>query len=133
MVCCDVPLDHITCWIPLHDLDSQDSRLKLVPGSHKLGGYFRPDAKGSKGLLPGGWKQSIEATALKWCAPDRISAGDVILFNWRTIHAATKHGKKGEYRFSVDTRVKLNHIDIEQSSRSNPALQAMLARYDESD
>jgi len=75
-----------------------DGMLHMACGSHKLGGYERSDNKlvGTAirahcftlrfAQLPGDWKKA-RATA-KWHASG-VEPGDVIIFNVKTVHAAT--------------------------------------------
>jgi hypothetical protein len=98
--CCNQPLDYWTCWVALGNIGGRDGRLALVAGSHRLGGYesaARPD------LLPREYTKIFEANSV-WQTPTNISMGDVILFNVKTIHAATRNGGE-RFRLSLDTRV----------------------------
>jgi hypothetical protein len=98
--CTNHPLDYWTCWTALGDISGHDGRLALIPASHRLGGYeaaVRPD------LLPRDFTRAYEAAA-QWQTPTEIRMGDIILFNMKTIHAATRNGSE-KFRLSLDTRV----------------------------
>jgi len=103
--CSDVPLDHYTCWIPLHDLHHDHSRLEILPFSHQYKGYIdtgeQLPSEAEKALT------SISAPA-SWSIPMAMHAGDVIIYNWRTVHRFTANEHK-QTSCSLDIRVKLNH------------------------
>jgi hypothetical protein len=105
--CSDVALDHYTCWIPLHDLSSLDSRLELLPGSH--------EHKGSIGLsasqLPADTAAALGSKAApSWCAASNIRAGDVIIYNWRTAHRFSSSPQAQHPSCSMILCVKLNEF-----------------------
>lgn len=85
--CSNRPLRYWTCWIPLGDLTPVDGRLALIPGSHQIGGYETPVVKD---MLPGGYSKEVANKAI-WHIPNHINMGDIILFNIKTIHAATRN------------------------------------------
>jgi len=98
--CTNHPLDYWTCWTALGNISGLDGRLALIPASHRLQGYedaVRPD------LLPRGFTRAFEQGSV-WQTPSEIRMGDVILFNMKTIHAATRNGSE-KFRLSIDTRV----------------------------
>lgn len=98
--CQNLPIPFWTCWMALGDISGLDGRLALIPGSHTLDGYenaVRED------LLPRGFTKSFENAAV-WQTPSRIDMGDIILFNLKTIHAATRNAGE-RFRLSLDTRV----------------------------
>ena len=104
-ICIDSFLPFYTCWIPLTNITGADGRLVILPGSHKLRGYNTPI---EDGLLPGEYTEEYaKAKSTVWQWPTQIGMGDVILFNFKTIHAATKN-IGGRFRLSVDTRVTTN-------------------------
>jgi ectoine hydroxylase-related dioxygenase (phytanoyl-CoA dioxygenase family) len=100
--------------MPLTKLDAQTSRLKLLPGSHVLKGYERmqTNKEGDADLLPSGFNAAnIKEKGLKWITvPIGMQAGDIILFNWKLIHSATKHTDAEHPRLSVDTRISLHAL-----------------------
>lgn len=99
--CINRPVDFYTCWMPLGDLAPSDGRLALVPGSHRSMASY--DAERVARLLPGGFTRAAAADA-QWQAPAHIDMGDVIIFNWKTVHAATRHTGSC-FRLSIDTRI----------------------------
>ena len=98
--CCNAPLPYWTCWISLGELGPSDGRLAVVPGSHRLVRYESPAVAD---LLPGdatpAWMRKAQ-----WVAPASIRRGDIVLFNMKLVHAATKNDSE-RFRFSIDTRV----------------------------
>ncbi len=60
--------------------------------------------------MPGGFKRAATVGAKKtdrhhhWCAPSSMRRGDILLFNVKTIHAATVQ-KNDRTRLSLDTRI----------------------------
>jgi len=98
--CCNQPMSYWTCWVPLGDIEGYEGRLALIPGSHTLAGYDKPVRED---LLPGDFSRSFETSSV-WQTPTRLGQGDVILFNIKTIHAATRNGGE-KFRLSLDTRV----------------------------
>jgi len=108
-VCSDIPLDHYTCWIPLHDHDSSDSRLQILADSHLCKGYAN---RHSGDLLPA--EAAAAQQTKQWLSADRINAGDVIIYNWRTVHRFTASKHKSRSSCSMDIRLKFNHITQDQ-------------------
>lgn len=103
--CCNQPLDFFTCWIPLADLSADDSRLAVIPGSHTLSGYEQPmSMHGDRELLPNQYTKMYQKEA-EWQTPEHIGMGDIILFNFKTIHRANSSKKHTPARLSIDTRV----------------------------
>lgn len=98
--CCNNPLDYWTCWVALGDIRGRDGRLALVAGSHRLGGY---ESSARAELLPAEYTSAFEAASV-WQTPADIRMGDIILFNVKTVHAATRNGGD-RFRLSLDTRV----------------------------
>lgn len=99
--CTNLPMPHYTCWLPLGDLTAEDGRLALVPGSHRsVGGY---EAEAVRDHLPSGWTRDA-ARAAVWQTPRAIGMGDLIIFNAKTVHAATQNHAQ-RLRLSIDTRV----------------------------
>jgi len=101
--CSNQPFPFYTCWIAMCDAKIDDGVLAVTVGSHDdLGGYDRPmpPAPG-KPLLPADYKKKKKE--LKWQTTN-VQSGDIILFNFKTIHAATANLSQ-TYRVSLDTRV----------------------------
>ena len=98
--CQNKPMNYWTCWTALGDIGGHDGRLALVAGSHRLSGYEAPVRDD---LLPKEYTKSFESHSI-WQTPTRIDMGDIILFNIKTIHAATKNAGE-RFRLSLDTRV----------------------------
>jgi ectoine hydroxylase-related dioxygenase (phytanoyl-CoA dioxygenase family) len=57
--------------------------------------------------LPRGYSSSSyqQSPACRWQAPTTMQRGDVLIFNVKTIHAATVQSHDRNVRFSLDTRV----------------------------
>lgn len=98
--CQNKSMEYWTCWTPLADISGHDGRLALVAGSHRVDGY---EAPAREDLLPKGYSKSFESRSI-WQTPTTIGMGDIILFNIKTIHAATKNAGE-KFRLSLDTRV----------------------------
>lgn len=98
--CTNAALNYWTCWTALGDISGLDGRLALVAGSHRLDGYEDP---AREDLLPRGYTRSFEQGSV-WQTPTEIRMGDIILFNIKTIHAATRNGGE-KFRLSLDTRI----------------------------
>jgi ectoine hydroxylase-related dioxygenase (phytanoyl-CoA dioxygenase family) len=121
--CRNLPKPFWTCWIPLGDLVEKDGRLALIPASHALGGYERPQPRGEDvPLLPGDYTPDYAKRAV-WCTPSSMRMGDLILFNVRTVHAATRNDAH-TFRLSIDTRVTTNErqrpLDAHRIASSDP-------------
>lgn len=98
--CSNHAMDFFTCWIPVGRLGPRDGRLAVVPSSHLLTGYECP----SQGqLLPRAFSTPAQQRVV-WHAPARMDMGDIIVFNIKTVHAATQHHER-TFRLSIDTRI----------------------------
>jgi ectoine hydroxylase-related dioxygenase (phytanoyl-CoA dioxygenase family) len=82
-------------------VQQDDGRLAVVPGSHHLPGYESSRQKRDQ-LLPNEWKGVRDKQSV-WRSSD-LEAGDLILFNVKTVHAASQN-VSGHFRISCDTRV----------------------------
>jgi len=89
-----------TCWIPLGDYDVTDGTLAVCEGSHLLPGYDLNSYAESKMELPKSFTH-FNQTAI-WRSTD-FRAGDIVIFDIRTIHASTKN-LSDRFRISMDTR-----------------------------
>jgi ectoine hydroxylase-related dioxygenase (phytanoyl-CoA dioxygenase family) len=106
--CLNAPIDMWTCWIPLSDLSGKQSRLEILPRSHRdISGYEAPlHIGGDYNLLPSGGGKI--AKLKEWQRPSSVAMGDLILFNFKTVHRANKH-MDTTFRLSLDTRVTTCH------------------------
>jgi hypothetical protein len=105
--CLEAPSLLYTCWMPLLDLTAQSSRLQVLPGSHRLQGYNRMQPISNGDVLPADYHECPAFPRMDWCtAPADMRAGDLILFNWKLIHASNKHNDSC-LRLSLDTRCAL--------------------------
>jgi len=102
--CLNAPFPFYTCWMPLTDLTEESSRLELIPGSHAKQGYDRMQAAGDGDDLPGDCTNDHAASSQWLAAPANMLAGDLVLFNWKLIHAASVH-QDAQLRMSLDTRM----------------------------
>ena len=100
--CANLPFPFYTCWIALGSVHRQHGRLALVPGTHRLSGYEERQRGGGDGKLPRGWRGEAERSAV-WRSSD-MEAGDLLLFNVKTVHGASVN-TSDEFRISMDTRV----------------------------
>eukprot|EP01084_Bolivina_argentea_P040247 74386_1 len=100
-VCAALPLSIYTTWISLSELNApRDSILAMVPKSHLLKQWDLPL---NNAQLPGdfNWK-------LKWVIPKHVDYGDIIIFNIKTVHAASLNkSSPRSFRCSFDTRLQL--------------------------
>jgi ectoine hydroxylase-related dioxygenase (phytanoyl-CoA dioxygenase family) len=90
-----------TVWIPLVDIKGPGAcHLMLLPGSHRsLDGYHF--AKPGD-LTPKAYAK-MRSTAT-FVSPTEMDQGDIIIFNWKTVHASQKN-MQAISRISLDTRV----------------------------
>ncbi len=109
-LCAIRPLAVYTTWIPLSNLKPpKDSILAVAPGTHKLTGWDMPQRKAQ---VPGDfhWK-------LPWVIPQEIGPGDIIIFNIKTVHAASFNSSSPRcFRVSFDTRLRLGPSNSEEES-----------------
>jgi len=120
--CRNVPLDFWTAWTPLGNITAKEGLLALIPGSHRLGGYERPmpTPRGEVALLPGD-STLPQRKGAQWVRPSHMGKSDIIIFNFRSIHAATKNTTE-KYRLSLDTRFTTCKKELEQpADASTPA------------
>ncbi len=97
--CARQPFPLYTCWISLGEYNSGNSSLCVMPQSQVLTEFHKP-LKGD--LLPGDYPRLLKE---KWgWQRAEISIGDIILFNVKTVHAASKN-LTNSFRLSIDTRV----------------------------
>jgi Phytanoyl-CoA dioxygenase (PhyH)/PHD-finger len=101
--CTDQWFDVYTCWTPLGSLDIHNGVLAVAPGTHRCTGYDTP-IRGRE--LPGSFK-AIEKKVVWEATP--VEPGDIILFNIKTVHGATKN-TTNLFRLSLDTRVVAHPI-----------------------
>ena len=102
--CAADPFDLFTCWISLGEYSPANSSLCVLPGSHVLKDFFNP-LKGN--LLPGDYPALVKS---KWpWQKGRVGMGDIILFNVKTVHGASKN-MSNSFRLSIDTRVSASYF-----------------------
>lgn len=92
----DMPL--YTVWLPLKDVGPDDSTLQILEGSHFMHGW---NTRNKKEELPKDFKS--QKTAYRWVTAKGIQFGDAIIFNCKTIHAATT--QNSGTRLSLDIRL----------------------------
>jgi hypothetical protein len=100
--CASQPMDVFTCWISLGDYTSSNSSLCVLPKSHRLLNNFFAPLKGN--LLPGDYPGLQKNAALFHWQRAAVGLGDIILFNVKTVHGASKN-TSDSFRLSMDTRV----------------------------
>jgi hypothetical protein len=127
--CRNQSFNYWTCWIPLGDLTANDGRLALIPESHNTYGGYTAPRKLEEELIPSEYTKQEERTA-KWVIPTNIGRGDIILFNIKTIHAASQHtGDK--FRLSIDTRITTCTGYIKQPNNKKAALSGCTINYND--
>ena len=105
--CLQEPSPLYTCWMPLTELSEKASRLMVLPRSHQRGDYTRMQTAGDHDELPGEMDGNLHAPG--WLtAPADMRPGDLILFNVKLLHAASKHHDE-RMRLSLDTRIVIAH------------------------
>lgn len=104
-VCVNKETSIWTIWIPLTDIGVNDSKLAIVAGSHMLSGY-----EAFHGELPGQFTATVQSKSV-WHLPAGYKMGDIVMFNIKTVHAATKN-YSDRYRLSVDARIAILHPDL---------------------
>jgi hypothetical protein len=111
-------LPFYTCWIPLSSVEAnfRESRLALIPGSHRLRGYEAPVRNKDEPLLPSQCTRTYLAKQV-WASPSRMELGDVIVFSVQCVHAATRN-HSDRIRLSIDTRLQAHRS---YSSASTPS------------
>lgn len=100
-----IPVPLYTFWISLSDLSfPEDSMLCILEKSHtQLVDYACPQPKPPKEpLLPEDYKKKKDQ--LVWKVPRSLDPGDIIIFNGKTVHAASKQERSKKYRVSIDLR-----------------------------
>lgn len=98
--CANAPFDYWTCWIALGDVGLEDGRLAILPRTHRtLSGYSSNRA--STRRLPDDYKRDEKRDV--WLS-ENLKAGDLILFNIKTVHAASENSSE-RFRISCDTRL----------------------------
>lgn len=108
--CANSPFETFTCWIPLGHYTPLNGVLAVIPKSHTLQGYDTPaNNKLGKPLVPGEYPAFSQRQNNHWHTT-AVHPGDLILFNIKTIHAATKNCAPC-YRLSCDTRVAASPFD----------------------
>lgn len=110
--CANSPLSLFTCWMPLSDISPEGSLL-LSPGSHNLSGYDSPLP--GKELLPLEWRDYRRNGKWKWRTVAPARPGDLVLFNIKTVHAASNNNFPA-FRLSCDTRVAVKRFVPPSSS-----------------
>ena len=92
-----------TAWIPLGDCPISLGPLAILPRSHR------------RGLLPhrgdSASRQRVDLrSTIRWAAQD-LKAGDVLLFNWLTVHRALPNQRGRELRISATCRYRPARAD----------------------
>lgn len=99
--CCNKPSKILTVWVSCSELGPNDSKLAISPGSNKLTQWNSP-IKNKQ--LPGDFDQENA----KWVVSPETGMGDIVIFDFKTIHGATpNHSLPEMFRFSLDFRASL--------------------------
>jgi hypothetical protein len=81
-----------TVWIPLGDCPLRLGPLAVLPGSNR------------QGVQPHFENRVVDAQASGWWAASSMQAGDVLMFEGRTIHRACPNLSRNTIRYSADFR-----------------------------
>jgi phytanoyl-CoA hydroxylase len=104
------PMEGLTMWLALEDVDEENGCVRYVPGSHRRG--FRPHAKtGTLGFSQGITDFSEADTAAEACM--RAGPGDLIVHDAHTIHRADGN------RSATRTRQALGFIYFSARARED--------------
>lgn len=99
--CAMKPIAIYTTWISLSNARPCNSILSVCPGTHRLTQWDMPK---KRKLVPGDFTWE-----LKWAIPSEVGLGDVIIFNVKTVHAASRNtSRPATFRVSCDTRIQLS-------------------------
>jgi len=99
--CAQRPLAVYTTWVALSLATPMDSVLAVVPGSHLLQGWDLPLRNAQ---LPG----EFDGQAALWQIPPLVNPGDVIIFNIKTVHGASRNNSRPKrFRVSCDARMQV--------------------------
>lgn len=113
-------LNVFTTWIPLQALQPQQGVLAVQAGSHKNCDF--DEQLGTRFNLPGSFFPlgSLSSTThnVKWCVPQQLKLGDIIVFNIKTIHASTQN-RTCEPRFSADVRFVAGWVHPRMSNQDS--------------
>ena len=92
----------LTCWIPLGSYTAHEGTLAICESTHHLISFdeFDEDQSDSKSELPSHF--DLASSSCVWRTGD-FQAGDLCIFDIRTIHASTKNQSEC-FRISVDSR-----------------------------
>jgi ectoine hydroxylase-related dioxygenase (phytanoyl-CoA dioxygenase family) len=102
-----VEIPFFTCWIALRDYFVTEGVLAILPASHRLSGFDTPIPNKH---LPSGYASNSQRN-LAWRIPLVVRAGDIIIFNAKTIHGATANESSPQrYRLSMDVRILLDVV-----------------------
>jgi ectoine hydroxylase-related dioxygenase (phytanoyl-CoA dioxygenase family) len=86
-----------TSWIPLGDYNVSDGVLAVCEGSHEI---VSTSSRSHPSELPAEFSTTSDSSVWRTGA---VRAGDVLLFDIRTIHASTPNFSS-QFRLSVDMR-----------------------------
>jgi ectoine hydroxylase-related dioxygenase (phytanoyl-CoA dioxygenase family) len=102
-----------TCWVALGPVKASDGTLCFVPGSHLWSGFDRPTPRAAQ--VPREFTERLRRQkkgkksmndaddGVTWYSAD-YQPGDLVIFNVKTVHAASKN-MSSNYRLSLDTRL----------------------------
>jgi len=81
--CACRPIATYTTWISLSHATLHESVLAVAPGTHRELSFW--DIPAADTELPG----DFNTKTAEWVIPQEVSPGDIIMFNLKTIHAAS--------------------------------------------
>jgi len=79
------PLDYLTCWVALDDVDEENGCLWAIPGSHKLD-IFPHEFRKSSDTDYGGVFLKDAPLDIERAIPIRLKAGQIACFHSKLIH-----------------------------------------------
>jgi ectoine hydroxylase-related dioxygenase (phytanoyl-CoA dioxygenase family) len=91
-----------SAWVPLGDCPVSLGPLAILPGSHRRGLLAHRGDSVSR--------QAVRVRTGRWAAQD-LKAGDVLIFNWLTVHRALPNQRGRELRISATCRYRRSKTD----------------------
>jgi hypothetical protein len=98
--CSDQFFPYYTCWVSLSEIAVENSTLAMMPKSQNLPGFNR----GYDTLVPIKFSKFVAHKDNHWEMPSKLSLGDVLIFNVKTVHSASLNSTDF-FRVSLDTRI----------------------------
>ncbi len=100
--------DSFTFWIPLVDFDESMGLLQIATGSHISADSFRFDRTGDSSRFDYNLSQD-QVDRLEIEVPSYYEAGDLVVFNSKTIHSGALNTNPGRARLTLLFRLQNLH------------------------